>query len=125
MRALLLAPILLLSVAATNDRDAANVEKTLAGKAPGEPRECLSAFQSQRMSVHDGLLLFRVNSKLVYRNDLNNCPSLREDDIIQTNLFGSGQLCRGDIFQIIDRTGGFNRGACTFGKFVPYQAAAR
>ena len=124
MRRLLLAPLLFLSVAATNDRDATNVEKALAGKTAGQPKNCLSRFEADRMSVHDGLLLFRVNRTLVYRNDANNCPSLHEDDIIQTNLFGSGQLCRGDIFQIIDRTGGFGRGACSFGDFVPYRAPA-
>ena len=125
MRRLLLAPLLFLSVAATNDRDAANVDKALAGKVPGAPRNCLSRFESDRMSVHDGLLLFRVNRNLVYRNDVNGCPNLREDDIIQTSLYGSSQLCRGDIFQIIDRTGGFTRGACSLGDFVPFHAPAR
>jgi hypothetical protein len=123
MRALFLAPLALLTMAATNDRDAANVEKALAGKSAGAPKDCLTRFQADNMSVHDGLLLFRVNSKLVYRNDLDQCSLLHEDDIIQTNTFSSGQLCRGDIFQIIDRTGGYTRGACSFGKFVPYQAA--
>jgi len=124
VRHLFLAPLLLLSVAATNDRDAAAVDKALAGKVPGQPKSCLSRFEADRMSTHDGLLLFRVNRNLVYRNDANNCPNLREDDIIQTNLYGSSQLCRGDIFQIIDRTGGFTRGACALGDFVPYRAPA-
>ena len=123
MRALFLAPVMLLTVAATNDRDAANVEKALAGKVPGTPKDCLSRFDADHMSTHDGLLLFRVNSKVTYRNDINQCSLLHEDDIIQTNTFG-GQLCRGDIFQIIDRTGGFTRGACSLGKFVPYSAPA-
>ncbi len=127
MRRLLLAPLLLLTVGANaevNDRDAANVEKALAGKTAGEPKNCLTRFEAERMSVHDGLVLFRVNRKLVYKNDLNNCTILREDDILKTNLFGSGQLCRGDIAQIIDRAGGFGRGACSFGDFVPYRAPA-
>jgi hypothetical protein len=121
MRALFLAPILLLSVAAT-DRDAADVDKALAGKTAGAPKNCLTRFEADRMSVHDGLLLFRVNRNLVYRNDMNHCSNLREDDILQTNLYGSSSLCRGDIAQIIDRTGGFQRGACTFGDFVPYSS---
>ena len=123
MRHLLLAPLLLLTVAAT-DRDAEAVDKALAGKTAGEPKNCLTRFESDRMSVHDGVLLFRVNRNLVYRNDMNSCSTLRRDDILQTNLYGSAQLCRGDIAQIIDRTGGFGRGACTFGDFVPYRAPA-
>lgn len=124
MRRLLLAPLLLITVAATNDRDAAAVDKALAGKTAGEPKNCLTRFESERMSVHDGVLLFRVNRNLVYRNDMNSCSTLRADDIIQTNLYGSNQLCRGDIAQIIDRTGGFGRGACSFGDFVPYRTPA-
>lgn len=123
MRYLLLAPILMLSMAAT-DRDAAAVDKALAGKVAGVPKDCLSRTESASMSTHDNVLLFRVNRNLVYRNDLTNCP-LRSDDIIQTNLYGTDRLCRGDIFQIVDRGSGFNRGSCTYGDFVPYTAPAR
>jgi hypothetical protein len=100
------------------------VEKALAGKIAGEPKNCLSRFESDRMQVRDGLTLFRVNRNLVYVNDMNGCSTLREDDILQTNLYGTSQLCRGDITQIIDRAGRFNRGACTFGSFVPYRTPA-
>ncbi|CAM3092529.1 hypothetical protein SPAN111604_03260 [Sphingomonas antarctica] len=123
MYRLLLAPLLLLTVAAT-DRDADQVEKALAGKVAGAPKNCLTRFEADNMSVHDGVLLFRVSSKLVYRNDMNQCSNLREDDIIQTNLFGSSQLCRGDIARLISRTGGFEHGACSFGDFVPYRTPA-
>ena len=123
MNRLLLAPLLLLTVAAGN-RDAASVEKALAGKVAGEPKDCLNRFESAQMSVHDGLLLFRVNSKLTYRNDMNRCSTLTDDDILVTHLYGNNQLCRGDIAQIVDRTSGFGRGSCSFGDFVPYTAPA-
>ena len=32
----------------------------------------------------------------------------------------SGQLCRGDIAQAVDRTANFPAGSCSFGDFVPY-----
>jgi hypothetical protein len=125
MRALFLAPILLLTLAANKDRDAAAVDKTLASKTAGAPQSCLSGRDAVGMNVYDGTILFRVSSKLVYRNDLNGCRMLHNDDIIQTNLYGSDRLCRGDIFQILDRVSGFPHGSCTFGDFVPYRTPGR
>lgn len=125
MRSLLLATALIAAPAlADSPATTEVVEKALAGKVAGDPKNCLTRFEAQRMQVLDGVLLFRVNRKLAYVNDMNGCSTLRRDDILQTNLYGSSQLCRGDIAQIIDRTGGFGRGACTFGDFVPYRAPA-
>lgn len=123
MRALLLATALIAAPALAGSAGPDEVvDKALAGKVAGEPKNCLTRFEADRMQVRDGVTLFRVNRKLVYVNDMNSCATLRSDDILQTNLYGTTQLCRGDIAQIIDRTGGFNRGACTFGSFVPYRA---
>ncbi len=126
MRRLAILPLILLASAggATQERgsrDRLAVEKALAGKVPGTPRSCLSNHDADGSSVHNSTILFRANSKLVWKNDMNNCPSLREDAILITQSYGSGQLCRGDIVRLIDRTGGFERGACTFGEFVPYR----
>jgi hypothetical protein len=126
MRALMIIPILLLatsSVAADKrgTRDQLAVEKALAGKVPGKPKSCLSSHDSDGSSVHNGTVLFRASSKLVWKNDMNGCPSLREDDILVTQSYGSSQLCRGDLVKFMDRTSLFIRGACTFGDFVPYR----
>ncbi len=125
MRSILLAAALvatpaLAGPATTNDI----VDKALAGKIAGAPKDCLTRREAERMQVLDGVLLFRVNRNLAYVNDMNSCSTLRRDDILQTNLYGTTRLCRGDIAQVIDRTGRFGRGACTFGDFVPYQAPA-
>lgn len=124
MRSLLLATALLAAPAIAGDGITADpiVDRALAGKVEGAPKNCLTRFEAERMQVRDGLALFRVNRNLVYVNDLNRCDILREDDILQTNQFGSG-LCRGDIAQIIDRAGHFGRGACSFSEFVPYRTA--
>ncbi len=109
-------------IAAANPRDEANIARMLAGKTAEAPRDCLTPYEANSSSVHDGLVLFRVNSKLVYRNDMRGCGSLlREDDILQTNLYGTARLCRGDIAQVIDRASHFPKGACAFGEFVPYR----
>lgn len=118
--------LLLLATTATarderGARDAAAVAKALDGKLAGQARSCLGRPDSDNMSVHNGTVLFRANSKLVWKNDMDGCTVLREDDILQTNLHGTARLCRGDLAQVIDRGGRFTKGACTFGDFVPYR----
>lgn len=127
MRMLLALPLVLAAgsvVAADreNSRDRTAVDHALAGKVPGQPRDCLSPTDSRSSSVHDGVVLFRVSSKLVWTNAMQGCHLLREDDILQTNPYGTPRLCRGDIAQVIDRASRFGKGACTFGDFVPYRA---
>jgi hypothetical protein len=120
-----LAALLLTTSATARDepgsRDAAVVAKSLNGKTPGPPRTCLSPYDAENSSVHNGTVLFRTSSKLVWKNDMEGCTVLREDDILQTNLYGTARLCRGDIAQVIDRGGHYTKGACTFGEFVPYR----
>ncbi len=128
MRTLLIISCLALAAsAAASDRpltrDQIAVEKRLAGRVAGKPRSCLNRHEAQNMSVHDGMLLYRVNARLTYRNDLNGCRQLREHDLIVTRLYGSSQLCRGDIAEIVNRTGYFPKGSCAFGEFVPYAKA--
>ena len=123
LRALTLAAIAVAApaLARDNPRDEAAVARMLDGKAPEAPRKCLTAWDSRNSSVHDGTVLFRVNSRLVYKNDMQDCHLLHEDDILQTNLYGTSQLCEGDIAQVINRAGRYGKGACTFGEFVPYR----
>ncbi len=96
------------------------VTKALAGKTPGEPRDCLSLVDSRASSTYDGTILYRVSRNLTYRNDMNGCPSLGWDRIPVVEVRGS-QICRGDIVRLADRTTGATWGACTFGDFVPYR----
>jgi hypothetical protein len=46
---------------------------------------------------------------------------LRENDNLQTNLYGTVRLCPGDIAQLIDRCRGYAIGACTLGDFLLYK----
>jgi hypothetical protein len=96
------------------------VTKALAGKVPGEPRDCLSLVDARSSSSYEGTILYRVSRKLTWRNDMNGCPSLRDDRIPVIEVRGS-QICRGDIVRLADRFSGAEWGACTFGKFVPYR----
>jgi hypothetical protein len=102
-------------------RSQERVEKALAGKIAGEPKSCLTPQESRSSHNYDGVVLFHKNSKMLWRNDMNGCRLLRESDILSTRLYGSARLCRGDIAEIIDGTGRYVKGACTYGDFVPYR----
>lgn len=134
MAAVIAAPTLLASCAAgdagpsgeaaLNPKQLALLEKNLEGKQAGDPVNCISNSGSpQLIKVSDDILLYRVSSRLVYRNDLQpSCPGLaRDTDIMVTKVFG-GQLCRGDIIRLVDRSSGIGGGGCAYGKFTPYRS---
>ncbi len=132
--ALALAPLALASCAtgdpgpvgeaALNPKQLALLEKNLAGKEAGKPVSCISNFGSNDLiKVSDDILLYRVSSRLVYRNDLrSSCPGLaRDQDILVTRVFGS-QICNGDIIRLVDRSSGIGGASCSYGSFTPYRS---
>ena len=110
-----------------SEKQAATMQKALAGKVPGEPVNCISRSDTDNaIKVSDEIILYRASSKLVYRNDLvGSCSGLANgDDIMVIRQFGTSQQCDGDIIRMVDRMTGMPRGSCSFGKFVPYRSAA-
>lgn len=105
------------------DKQGIVLAKELDGKVAGEPLRCISDFNAANLiRVSDDILLYRVSSKLVYKNNLKGtCSGLaRDSDIIVTEQFGS-QKCNGDIIRLVDRTSGMQGGFCSLGDFVPYR----
>lgn len=110
------------------EKQAAVMNKQLAGKVAGAPINCLSRTDAQnQIRVSDSILLYRVSKNLVYRNDLRgSCNGLANDnDIMVVKQFGSSQQCDGDIIHMVDRMTGMPGGSCSFGKFTPYRTASR
>jgi hypothetical protein len=101
----------------------AELGKELEGKVAGKPQSCINlrdAYSTQQ--VGDKTILYKVNRKLVYRNDpQGGCTALGRDRALVTRLFSS-QLCRGDIVTPTDFTTGFSGGSCALGDFVPYRS---
>ena len=96
------------------------IGKKLAGLAPGKAQSCIPLTDSQNGQKFSETVLYRVGRNLTYRADIPGCTELKDDDIMVLNVYGS-QLCRGDIFRLVDRVSGFERGACVFRDFVPYR----
>ena len=104
------------------DKEAKILAKELKGKVAGEPRNCINSRGVDAIRISDDMLLYRESGRLVYQNKLRGpCPGLtRGDDIMVTESF-SGQLCRGDLIRLVDRTSGIQGPVCSLGEFVPYR----
>ena len=97
-------------------------DRLLAGKVAGPPQHCLPTYNQNDMVVIDEqTIAFRQGSSRVYVNHMEGgCSNLGGPYALVTKQFGSAQLCRGDIGQVVDLTNHFTVGSCVFGDFVPY-----
>lgn len=113
------------SASADDDRRAAErqrmIDRELAGKTAGAAENCISARQPYRLIVEsDDALLFRVSSRLVYRNQLQqSCPAMAISPFVPAIGSRGSQICRGDIATVERGPGA----SCALGVFVPYRAA--
>jgi hypothetical protein len=94
----------------------------LAGKVAGAPMSCLPSYHQDDMVIIDEqTIAFRQGRNRVYVNHMQgSCTNLGGSYALVTKQFGSAQLCRGDIGQVVDLTSRFTVGSCVFGDFVPY-----
>ena len=108
-------------------REAAELEKALAGKVPGEPVSCIAAYNGNNLrALGDNVLVYRANKNLIYRNDLlGRCNGLARGDILVLTRTIASQYCRGDMAQVVDAQVGAIGGACALGSFVPYRSATK
>lgn len=104
------------------EKQAAELEKALVGKVPGEKVSCISNQpQSSMRVISNNVLLYRVSNRLVYRNDLiGSCNGLTRGDTLVVRTFGS-QYCRGDMAQSVNLMVGTQSGGCALGDFTPYR----
>lgn len=133
MRAgIFLAPLLLAACAVGDqparltEKQTAALERALAGKVASEPVSCVVRQPAADLTaISDSVLLYRVSSRLVYRNDLiGSCSGLGRGDTLVVQTSGS-QYCRGDIARSADLPTGMVTGGCALGSFIPFRAPDR
>ena len=97
-------------------------DRMLAGKVAGPPQNCLPHYRSNDMVViDDSTIAFRDGSRRVYVNHMmGGCSNLGGGYALVTKQYGSPDLCRGDIGQVVDLTNHMTVGSCVFGDFIPY-----
>lgn len=108
------------------EKQAARLESALAGKVAGEPVNCVVRQPGADLTaISESVLLYRVSSRLVYRNDLiGSCSGLSRGDTLVVKTSGS-QYCRGDIAHSADLVTGVVTGGCALGSFIPFRTPDR
>jgi len=96
--------------------------RLLAGKVAGPPMDCISSLNANDMTWLDhGTVAFRRGSNLVYVNHFNGgCDNYSDRYALVTRQV-TGQLCRGDIAQLVDPVAHYPGASCVFGDFIPYR----
>ena len=98
-------------------------ERLLIGKVPQQPTSCLPHYRSGDMrTIDENTIVFRDGTSRVYVAHMQGgCNGLgRGHYALVTRQFGSANLCRGDIAQVVDTLSGIPVGSCVFGDFTPY-----
>lgn len=110
---------------ALTDRQQAELATALAGKVAGPKTSCISRVPQTNLSViSNGVLLYKVSRKLVYKNDLiGRCNGLTRGDPIVLRSFGS-QICRGDFATTVNVQTGMITGSCALGDFTSFRTAS-
>lgn len=98
--------------------------RALAGRAAGKPVSCIDPRLNSSTQIIDKTAIIYGSGRTIYLQRPDNAALLHDDDILVTELRGSGQLCDIDIVKLHDRTGGWYRGFVGLTKFVPYTRVA-
>lgn len=128
MRIAVIVPVLALvascaGVSRSRD-DSAEMANELTGKTAGQPRSCIPLDEARGTKVFNDAIVYRVSRRLTYVNAAKGCNSFDPDPIFVNKVFGS-QLCRGDVVQLVSRSGGIPGPFCILGDFTPYRSAAK
>jgi hypothetical protein len=103
-------------------------EQLLVGKVPQTPVSCLPHYRSGDMrTIDENTILFRDGANRVYVAHMQGgCNNLGSGSTaLVTKQYGTANLCRGDIAQVVDTLNRFTVGSCVFGDFTPYVRPGR
>lgn len=131
MRALPLVALLALAIpaaaAAPPAKDGKKPERDfLAGRVPGKPVNCIDPRSNQGPTIVDSqTILYNVTGRRIYRTGpVGTCPSLRPFTTLIVEI-RSGQLCKNDMFRVLEPGTSIASGYCRFQSFVPYEKPAK
>jgi len=100
--------------------------KMLEGRVAGEPQDCIYLPSIRSSTIVDKTaIVYDAGRTLWVNRPRSGATSLDDDDILVTDLHGSGsQLCSIDIVRLHDRSSFFYSGFVGLGEFVPYKKVA-
>jgi hypothetical protein len=90
----------------------------------GAPVDCVPNYRTatQMQVIDDNTIVFHDGNTVYVQNPPGGCRGLGIGGYtLVTRQFGTSQICRGDINNMVDLRTGMIGGSCVFGKFVPYR----
>jgi hypothetical protein len=105
-------------------KEAAALEKAIAGKVAGKPVSCISLRDIDRsQNIGENAIIYRISTNRFYVNKpRGGCSGLRDGRALITRI-PTDRLCSGDVARVVDLTLGFEGAACILGDFTPYTKA--
>ena len=105
------------------ERGEARLAKMIEGRTAGEPRNCITAFDSNRIQVIEHVGIVYEGGGTVWVARASDPRDLDSFDVPIFERQGS-QLCRTDIIRTVDRSTGMQTGSVFLTDFVPYTDTA-
>jgi hypothetical protein len=101
-------------------------QQLLEGKVAQAAVSCLPHYRNGDMRViDDETIAFRDGTYRTYVTHMQGaCNGIGYYTLV-TRLYGSSDLCRGDIAQVVDTINRTPVGSCVFGDFIPYVRPGR
>lgn len=96
------------------------LDKALAGRVAGKPVDCINPRFNSSTRIIDRTAIIYGDGNTIYLQVPENAQALRSDDVLVTELRGSGDLCSVDMVKLHDRSGGWFKGTVGLKQFVPY-----
>jgi hypothetical protein len=97
-----------------------DLSQALAGRVAGKPQDCIPIQGISGPQVVDRSTVIYRDGRRVYVNQLaSECPSLSPFDTLVVELHNN-QLCRNDLFRVLQSGSSIPGAYCRFGSFTPY-----
>lgn len=117
-------PLLAAACAATGGAPStseSHLARELAGRAAGEPRDCVSTSPAATLVARGPQILVYERGDTLWVNRLKaECPGLREHSQLIVEVHGS-QYCRGDRFRTREPGMSIPGPICVLDRFTPYR----
>ena len=107
------------TLAKSPEQNEAKLARILEGRTAGEPVNCISALNSNRMEVIEHVGIVYDAGDTIYVARPTDPRQLGRNDVVVIDRH-SGRLCTNDVIRTVDRYQGFTTGAVFLENFVPY-----
>jgi hypothetical protein len=95
--------------------------RALQGYLAAKPINCVALRRIRSSRIIDRTAIIYEIGGIVYVNRPElGAESLSDSNILVTKTV-NGQICRGEVIQLVDRTSKFQAGFISLGEFVPYR----